>query len=135
MLTVAYLNSFHFQAKWEDVKKEMVNEKGLSEDKADQIGVFVQQSGKSELVDKLLADPKISASKSAVEGLQALKLFFQYAKLFHVEDRVTFDMSLARGLDYYTGIIYEAVLQSNYKEETFCDEFKLIIYYFNRPKQ
>jgi len=26
---------------------------------------------------------------------------------------VVFDLSLARGLDYYTGVIYEAILQSN----------------------
>jgi len=26
---------------------------------------------------------------------------------------VVFDLSLARGLDYYTGVIYEAVLQGN----------------------
>ncbi len=29
-----------------------------------------------------------------------------------VLDAVSFDLSLARGLDYYTGIIYEAVLLS-----------------------
>ncbi len=96
----------------------MVNEKGLSKEKADLIGFYVLQSGKSDLVDKLLADPRISTSKSAVEGLQELKLFFQYAEFFHVDDRVKFDMRLARGLDYYTGIIFEAILQrnpSNYK--------------------
>jgi histidyl-tRNA synthetase len=25
-------------------------------------------------------------------------------------DKISFDLSLARGLDYYTGVIYEAVL-------------------------
>lgn len=30
---------------WEDVKHEMVNEKGLSEDVADQIGQFVSMQG------------------------------------------------------------------------------------------
>lgn len=30
---------------WEDVKKEMVTEKGLSEDAADQIGVYVGMQG------------------------------------------------------------------------------------------
>ena len=53
-------------------------------------------------------------SKSAVEGFEALKLFFRYAELYRVKERVKFDMSLARGLDYYTGIIYEAVLTSEY---------------------
>lgn len=30
---------------WEDVKKEMVNEKGLSEEAADQIGEYVRMQG------------------------------------------------------------------------------------------
>ena len=28
--------------------------------------------------------------------------------------QVSFDLSLARGLDYYTGIIYEAILDGTY---------------------
>lgn len=95
---------------WEDVKKEMVEEKGLAEDVADQIGEYVKLHGKSELVDKLLADDKLSKNKSAVEGLEAIRLLLKYCDLFHITDRVLFDLSLARGLDYYTGVIYEAVL-------------------------
>jgi histidyl-tRNA synthetase len=34
-----------------------------------------------------------------------------YLDLFNVTERVSFDLSLARGLDYYTGVIYETVLQ------------------------
>lgn len=90
----------------------MIHEKGLAPEKADQIGEYVQRSGQDDLVDQLLADPKLRLSKSAVEGLEALKLFFRYADLYRVKKRVKFDMSLARGLDYYTGIIYEAILTS-----------------------
>lgn len=32
---------------WEDVKKEMVNEKGLSEEAADQIGEYVSMQGET----------------------------------------------------------------------------------------
>lgn len=32
---------------WEDVKKEMVNEKGLSEEVADQIGEYVSMQGET----------------------------------------------------------------------------------------
>ena len=42
-----------FQASWEEVRAEMVNEKGLDPAAADRIGEFVQQSGGSELADKL----------------------------------------------------------------------------------
>ena len=35
---------------------------------------------------------------------------FQYCELYGLTERVSFDLSLARGLDYYTGVIYEAIL-------------------------
>uniref|UniRef100_A0A4W6E182 histidine--tRNA ligase n=1 Tax=Lates calcarifer TaxID=8187 RepID=A0A4W6E182_LATCA len=95
---------------WEDVKKEMVNEKGLSEEAADQIGEYVSMQGGRDLAERLLQDPKMSQSKQACAGLSDIKLLFSYLELFQVTDKVVFDLSLARGLDYYTGIIYEAVL-------------------------
>lgn len=44
---------------WEEVKKEMVNEKGLSEDAADQIGEYVSMQGKTFV--KFGGKPKIEA--------------------------------------------------------------------------
>lgn len=35
---------------------------------------------------------------------------FTYLEAFNCLDSFSFDFSLARGLDYYTGLIYEAVL-------------------------
>ncbi|XP_075942899.1 histidine--tRNA ligase isoform X1 [Anarhichas minor] len=95
---------------WEDVRKEMVNEKGLSEEAADQIGEYVSLQGGMDLAERLLQDQKMSRSKQACAGLSDIKLLFTYLQLFQVTDKVVFDLSLARGLDYYTGIIYEAVL-------------------------
>ncbi|XP_060935674.1 histidine--tRNA ligase isoform X1 [Limanda limanda] len=95
---------------WEDVKKEMVNEKGLSEEVADQIGEYVSMKGGMDLAERLLQDQKMSKSKQACAGLSDIKLLFSYLQLFQVTDKVVFDLSLARGLDYYTGIIYEGVL-------------------------
>jgi histidyl-tRNA synthetase len=91
----------------------MVNEKGLSPSVADCIGDYVCMSGKMELVDRLLQDEKlIGRSKTARDGLEAMRLFFKYCTLYGLQDQVRFDLSLARGLDYYTGVIYEAVLLS-----------------------
>ncbi|XP_053284927.1 histidine--tRNA ligase isoform X1 [Pleuronectes platessa] len=95
---------------WEDVKKEMVNEKGLSEEVADQIGEYVSMKGGMDLAERLLQDQKMCKSKQACAGLSDIKLLFSYLQLFQVTDKVVFDLSLARGLDYYTGIIYEGVL-------------------------
>ncbi|XP_078267815.1 histidine--tRNA ligase isoform X2 [Rhinoraja longicauda] len=95
---------------WEDVKNEMVAEKGLAPETADTIGEYVQLNGNSELIDRLLEDDKLSANKVALEGLTDMRQLFAYLKLFGVEEKIVFDLSLARGLDYYTGVIYEAVL-------------------------
>ncbi|XP_075397793.1 histidine--tRNA ligase, cytoplasmic [Tenrec ecaudatus] len=95
---------------WEEVKNEMVGEKGLAPEVADRIGDYVQQHGGVSLVEQLLQDPKLSQNKQALEGLGDLKLLFEYLTLFDIDNRISFDLSLARGLDYYTGVIYEAVL-------------------------
>ncbi|XP_021183855.1 histidine--tRNA ligase, cytoplasmic isoform X3 [Helicoverpa armigera] len=95
---------------WEEVRTEMINEKGISPDAADRIGEYVRLNGSVELADKLLQDEKLSKTKAAVEGLQGIKLLLEYCELFGIKDKILFDLSLARGLDYYTGVIYEAVL-------------------------
>ena len=97
---------------WAVVKKEMIDEKGLDEVTADKIGEYVRLSGSFELVEKLLNDEKLKNIKSAVEGLEGMKLLLKYCEIFGVSDKVVFDLSLARGLDYYTGVIYEAVLKA-----------------------
>uniref|UniRef100_A0A5F8GWX1 Histidine--tRNA ligase, cytoplasmic n=1 Tax=Monodelphis domestica TaxID=13616 RepID=A0A5F8GWX1_MONDO len=95
---------------WENVKNEMVEEKGLASEVADHIGAYVKQHGGVSLVEQLLQDPKLSQNKQALEGLGDLKLLFEYLTLFGIAEKISFDLSLARGLDYYTGVIYEAVL-------------------------
>ncbi|XP_015667088.1 histidine--tRNA ligase, cytoplasmic [Protobothrops mucrosquamatus] len=95
---------------WEDVKNEMVGEKGLAPEIADHIGEYVRLHGGLSLIEQLLQDPKLSQNKLAREGLEEVKQLFKYLDLFGISDQISFDLSLARGLDYYTGVIYEAIL-------------------------
>ncbi|XP_075298134.1 histidine--tRNA ligase, cytoplasmic isoform X1 [Opisthocomus hoazin] len=95
---------------WEEVRSEMVGEKGLSPEAADRIGEYVQLHGGLDLIERLLQDPKLSQNKLAREGLGDMKLLFEYLTLFGIAGKISFDLSLARGLDYYTGVIFEAVL-------------------------
>ncbi|XP_026847064.1 histidine--tRNA ligase, cytoplasmic isoform X1 [Drosophila persimilis] len=97
---------------WADVRKEMVTEKGLDEATAEMIGEYVRLSGGTELVEQLLADPKLKAVTNAVKGLEGMQLLLKYCSIFGLDKRVSFDLSLARGLDYYTGVIYEGVLKA-----------------------
>jgi len=99
---------------WEVVKEEMIT-KGISAAEADSLGLFVAGSCKNDL-EKLRAlcmefkgpeEPR----QRCIKGLDALKKLFSYVTAFGVPvSNVTFDMSMARGLDYYTGVIYEVVL-------------------------
>ncbi|XP_050416694.1 histidine--tRNA ligase, cytoplasmic isoform X2 [Patella vulgata] len=95
---------------WSDVRAEMIDEKGLDPVAADKIGKYVELKGGLDLVDKLLQDENLIKESSAKQGLEDMKLLLKYCELFGVLDKVSFDLSLARGLDYYTGVIYEAVL-------------------------
>lgn len=93
----------------------MCNEKGLEIAVADKIGELVRLNGSTELIEKLLAH-ELSSVKKAKEGLESLKLMFHYAEIMNIKHSIRFDMSLARGLDYYTGLIYEVVLTDGVSE-------------------
>ncbi|XP_037657616.1 histidine--tRNA ligase, mitochondrial isoform X4 [Choloepus didactylus] len=95
---------------WKEVRHEMVAKKGLASEVADRIGDYIQCHGGVSLVEQLFQDSRLSQSKQALEGLGDLKLLFEYVTLFGIAEKISFDLSLARGLDYYTGVIYEAVL-------------------------
>lgn len=94
----------------------MVEEKNLDPAAADRIGEYVKHSGGLALIDELL-EKDLGKNKSAKAGLEDMKLFLKYSELFGCSDVVSFDLSLARGLDYYTGIIYEAILTDENKDE------------------
>lgn len=98
---------------WAEVKKEMTEEKGLSGDVADQIGEYVKLKGKHDLLETLKADERFMSNKMAAEGVKEMELLFKYLDAYQVMDRISFDLSLARGLDYYTGIIYEAIVEAS----------------------
>jgi histidyl-tRNA synthetase len=72
---------------WEQVKQEMVETKGLAEDVADRIHEYVQLKGTTgwfltiggrELLEKLMADIKLTENKSASQGLEEMALLFNY---------------------------------------------------------
>lgn len=94
---------------WLEVKAEML-EKGLDDACADKIGQYVQLNGRPmDLLEKLRND-KTFTSPQINQGLTELEQIFNLLDMMKSLHHVTFDLSLARGLDYYTGVIFEAVL-------------------------
>lgn len=95
---------------WETVKKEMTVEKGQLEDVADRIGEFVKVSGTiKETLAFLKSADLLKESVFAQEGIKDMESLSEYAEAFGIDSYLSFDLSLARGLDYYTGMIFEAV--------------------------
>ena len=46
----------------------------------------------------------------AKQGIEELVQLGVYLRCYGIESLFSFDLSMARGLDYYTGVILEAVL-------------------------
>ncbi|XP_062073165.1 histidine--tRNA ligase, cytoplasmic isoform X1 [Humulus lupulus] len=98
---------------FDQIKKEMVEEKGLTIETADKIGDFVKERGSPlELLSKLKSEgSEFLDNNASVDALNDLEILFKALDKSKCINKVTFDLSLARGLDYYTGVIYEAVFK------------------------
>lgn len=98
---------------WTEVRREMVEEKGLEAEVADRIEGYVTIKGGRELLEKLKMDQKLMACENAKAGIEDMDLLIRYLDAFGVLDKILLDMSLARGLDYYTGVIYEVITEGS----------------------
>ncbi|GAV78911.1 HGTP_anticodon domain-containing protein/tRNA-synt_His domain-containing protein [Cephalotus follicularis] len=98
---------------FEQVKKEMVEEKGLPVETADRIGTFVKEKGSPlKLLSRLKQDgSEFMENDASNQALGELEILFQALEKSKCINKVVFDLSLARGLDYYTGVIFEAVFK------------------------
>ncbi|KDD74722.1 histidyl-tRNA synthetase, partial [Helicosporidium sp. ATCC 50920] len=97
---------------WEKVRREMVEDKKLDPRAADAIEPFVKLRGRPrELLETLrAADGPFASSEQAAKVLGELDVLVGHLEALGALHRIVLDLSLARGLDYYTGVIYEAVL-------------------------
>ena len=59
----------------------------------------------------LHAEHPLAQHPDSKAALEELGLLFGFLDSMCALGPITFDLSLARGLDYYTGVIYEAVLK------------------------
>lgn len=98
---------------WEAVRKEMVVDKAQPEEVADRIGLYVKHRGTiREVVAILEQDEALVANQDAAQGLLEMKILADYLDAFGIQSYTSFDLLLARGLDYYTGLIYECVTEA-----------------------
>ncbi len=82
------------------VKKEM-KERGIPDSAIEKIETIL---GIEKITD---LKPHLSSSKTGMEGLVEMETVFSYLERVDLKNQVLFDVKLARGLSYYTGIIFE----------------------------
>lgn len=98
---------------WAAVKKEMVEEKNQPEEVADKIGELVMNKGSIRNICEFLETLVVKDNAEIQQGVSDMKLLADYVEAFGIEAFLSFDLSLARGLDYYTGLIYEVVTKDS----------------------
>lgn len=96
--------------KLDKIGKEKVNEelksKGLSDTHLDKLQAVFDLSGS--FAEKLQAlDSIFSGNKTGLQGVAELNELLQYTNHISVKMNIEFDITLARGLNYYTGAIFE----------------------------
>jgi len=80
-----------------EVREEMAA-KGLQETQIKKLFSYFEGKDNEE---------KLKRVDFAKEGVQELREILEYAKMYGFEKGITIDLSLVRGLDYYTGPIFE----------------------------
>jgi len=92
------------------VAAEMVEAGGIAPAQAESVLDLAALTGSSdEMIDRLRRD--FSANARAADGVARLAQLLEVAKAAGVpEANLRLDLSIARGLDYYTGTIYETFL-------------------------
>lgn len=91
------------------VKKELI-EKGISETSADTILNALELEGSNlDRLDKIVAT--VGSTEIGAKGIEELKLVLELLGTLEIKTaNIEFDMKLARGLNYYTGAIFEVAV-------------------------
>lgn len=89
----------------ENVNNEL-REKGLSPEAIDKLQPILNLSGSNE--EKLLQlETILQNSETGLKGIRELRKVFDYLRLLDIHIEIKLNLTLARGLSYYTGAIFE----------------------------
>lgn len=83
-----------------------LREKGVSEAGIEKLQPIINMTGSNE--DKLNVIAEVlKSSEVGLKGVEELRTILRYVKMLNVATEVEIDLTLARGLNYYTGAIFE----------------------------
>jgi histidyl-tRNA synthetase len=91
---------------WENVRSELA-ERGIKEAVIDEFGNIIQVFDKSNEEKLSFLKEVLSSSDIGKEGIRELSELLKLLSLTTLGSEVIFDLTLARGLNYYTGAIIE----------------------------
>lgn len=89
----------------EGVRREMAN-RGIPEAAIDKIEALLGTQELSSL------EAALAQSPTGLKGVQELQTVVEYLSLGELHNKVSFDITLARGLNYYTGCIFEVAVDT-----------------------
>jgi len=87
------------------VNTEMAN-KGVSEKAIEQLQPIIHLQGSNEEKLQKLEDI-LQSTEIGLKGIQEMKSIFSFLQDLDIENELELDLTLARGLNYYTGTIFE----------------------------
>ena len=118
-----------------DKVRELLMEAGVSEEKAGEILRFIGIRGKNSQVLKVLESYR-GKDELFDQGLEELGTVVKYLGAFGVpEENFAVDLTIARGLDYYTGTVYETMMTEHPEIGSICSGGRydnLAEYYTNK---
>ena len=118
-----------------DKVRELLMEAGVSEEKAGEILRFIGIRGKNSQVLKALESYR-GKDELFDQGLEELGTVVKYLGAFGVpEENFAVDLTIARGLDYYTGTVYETMMTDHPEIGSICSGGRydnLAEYYTNK---
>lgn len=110
--------------KWDKIGEESViailNEMGIEESSVKEIISFIKTDGSNqEKIDKL---KKLNITDELFnEGINEMSEVISYISDYKItEENFVFDLTITRGLDYYTGTVYETFLKNDMSLGSIC---------------
>ena len=119
-----------------DKVRDLLMESGVSQEAAGEILKFIAITGSNQEVLAALESYR-GRSETFDQGVDELATVVKYLSAFGVpEENFAVDLTIARGLDYYTGTVYETVMLDHPEIGSICSGGRydnLAGYYIDKP--
>ncbi|KAM3715760.1 Histidine--tRNA ligase [Dirofilaria immitis] len=107
---------------WESIRNELCIDKCIHSDVVNKLETFVRLREHDsnltnfDLLNWFEKDEMTSKNNDIQKAISEMKQLLEYCEIFGVLSTVTIEPSLARGLDYYTGAIFEVILKDTFEK-------------------